>query len=77
MPRVNLSSTVPGDVKSDIEGVAGLENNTVSRIVENALRAHIAGYRTAHPEADLDVAAQAYRQADVRRHPNKKRSATS
>ena len=36
--RVNLSVTIPPDVKEKIRLIAREENNTVSRITENALR---------------------------------------
>jgi hypothetical protein len=36
--RVNLSVTIPPDVKKSLQLIARDENNTVSRITENALR---------------------------------------
>ena len=36
--RVNLSVTIPPDVKKALQLIARDENNTVSRITENALR---------------------------------------
>ena len=42
--RVNLSVTIPPDVKEKIRLIAKRENNTVSRITENALRTLISDH---------------------------------
>lgn len=60
MSRVNISATVPPTVKADIEGIAELETNSASRIIEKALRAFVATYQTEHPDADLETAAARY-----------------
>jgi predicted transcriptional regulator len=51
--RVNLSSTVRPEVKAKTEAIARRENNTTSRIVENALLDFIGQYEADHPDIDL------------------------
>jgi predicted transcriptional regulator len=51
--RVNLSSTVRPEVKAKTEAIARRENNTTSRIVENALLDFIHQYEATHPDVDL------------------------
>jgi predicted transcriptional regulator len=64
--RVNLSATVPPEVKAAVEGIAELEVNTASRIVEKAIKAYADSYQKAHPDADLVAAAERYQTKNPR-----------
>lgn len=65
--RVNLSATVPPELKGDVEGIAELETNTASRIIEKALTLYVDAYKDRNPDADLETAAVAYQAKNARR----------
>lgn len=55
-PRVNMTTTLPAEVKARVRAFADYQNNRASRIVENAIVQYLGTWGTEEDEApDADA----------------------